>query len=662
MLKIKKAFTIIELIVVIGVVSILMVMLVPAVQRARVEAKKANCAVNMRAWGHSVLQYAVSNEGALPVLAGPNEPFYAASPGIKSFFSTNKLNPKVAYSPSSKVVITGEWLNREWSTTQVTWLDPIDNTDETQSPNVAAHTATQDEEAPGFTQVAGNWLTYSGSGINGTQARYSDTADAKASWTITIPAGYGTLQLEMLLRKGQEGHKNCQVEVVGRDSDVGNPQLSSTINLAAYPEAFEWVNVGNFHFYGGSRTISIKSIGAGGPISGTPTEIIIDNLAGAPQVVNTSFYSVSYSPRWGSDCYYDQNLSKGSRSVKYTPTIPIAGYYNIYVYRPGGASYANNVPVTIVHKNGTANVTDNQQLSGGTWKLLGKYEFNAGSTGYVLISNTGTTQTVLADAVKFSQVLPGESRLWADAIRLSGQYAFSGEEPDTEGWHVLDGIWALDTTDSHIGSNYLTITKDGMPKRATWIFPINESAQYDVYAFWPPTSDNTEKAKFTIYGATQSVSTTLKQNDITLDDPANAYHWRKLGTVQFNMGVNGKVEIYASDNDGKILVADAIRLAKRGLANTVSIDMTSYLYLGFRNPIAGAFVDPTVVLPNNMQELANPGSVPLIIDMYCPDGPDWATTHQDGVHVYYLDNRVEWIEGSKTNPRWCDTYYNVFRW
>jgi hyaluronate lyase len=43
----------------------------------------------------------------------------------------------------------------------------------------------------------------------------------------------------------------------------------------------------------------------------------------------------------------------------------------------------------------------NQQLNSGQWNTLGVYSFNGGTSGSVVIGNTGTNGFVVADAVKF---------------------------------------------------------------------------------------------------------------------------------------------------------------------------------------------------------------------------------------------------------------------
>ena len=62
---------------------------------------------------------------------------------------------------------------------------------------------------------------------------------------------------------------------------------------------------------------------------------------------------------------------------------------------------ATNVPVSIKHAAGTARVTVDQSKNGGKWQLLGTYEFAAGTSSSVTISNAGTDGFVVADAIKF---------------------------------------------------------------------------------------------------------------------------------------------------------------------------------------------------------------------------------------------------------------------
>ena len=61
-----KAFTLIELLMVISIVVLLMAILLPALQRVRRQAKAVACQSNLQQWGVIFSMYANDNRGALP--------------------------------------------------------------------------------------------------------------------------------------------------------------------------------------------------------------------------------------------------------------------------------------------------------------------------------------------------------------------------------------------------------------------------------------------------------------------------------------------------------------------------------------------------------------------------------------------------------------------
>jgi prepilin-type N-terminal cleavage/methylation domain-containing protein len=62
----RRGFTLIELLVVISVVALLMALLVPALQRARRQAKAAVCHSNLRQWAMTLSVYTQEHEGRFP--------------------------------------------------------------------------------------------------------------------------------------------------------------------------------------------------------------------------------------------------------------------------------------------------------------------------------------------------------------------------------------------------------------------------------------------------------------------------------------------------------------------------------------------------------------------------------------------------------------------
>src|SRR5262245_28101473 len=61
-----RAFTLVELLVVIGIIAVLIAILLPTLGRAREQAKNVTCQSNLRQWSNAALVYANDNSGWLP--------------------------------------------------------------------------------------------------------------------------------------------------------------------------------------------------------------------------------------------------------------------------------------------------------------------------------------------------------------------------------------------------------------------------------------------------------------------------------------------------------------------------------------------------------------------------------------------------------------------
>jgi len=66
----RRAFSLIELIVVIGIIAILIALLLPAITMVRDHAKQVKCAAQLRGLGQAFANYAVAFKGAYPAASG----------------------------------------------------------------------------------------------------------------------------------------------------------------------------------------------------------------------------------------------------------------------------------------------------------------------------------------------------------------------------------------------------------------------------------------------------------------------------------------------------------------------------------------------------------------------------------------------------------------
>src|SRR5436305_4467308 len=73
-------FTLVELLVVIGILAVLIAILLPAVNRAREAGNRVKCLSNLRQLGMAFVMYETANGGRFPALAGGDYAGHASHP------------------------------------------------------------------------------------------------------------------------------------------------------------------------------------------------------------------------------------------------------------------------------------------------------------------------------------------------------------------------------------------------------------------------------------------------------------------------------------------------------------------------------------------------------------------------------------------------------
>ena len=151
----------------------------------------------------------------------------------------------------------------------------------------------------------------------------------------------------------------------------------------------------------GGGTSNARAFTITGPALPPGSDIIIDN--GTAGTSFTGSWCVSgVGPPFGANSLYSCGL--GGDTYRWTPTMPEAATYDVYMWWTAHALRSAAVPMTVVHAGGTTTKNVNQQINGGQWVLHGRYSFNAGTGGYVQLSDANGQAD--ADAVRFSPSLP----------------------------------------------------------------------------------------------------------------------------------------------------------------------------------------------------------------------------------------------------------------
>jgi prepilin-type N-terminal cleavage/methylation domain-containing protein len=94
----QAAFTLVELLVVIGIIALLISILLPALNRARAQAQRTTCLTQMREMINATVMYATENKGAIPEYRGYTK--NPTNPGDGQYTSGNGQSQISFYLPS----------------------------------------------------------------------------------------------------------------------------------------------------------------------------------------------------------------------------------------------------------------------------------------------------------------------------------------------------------------------------------------------------------------------------------------------------------------------------------------------------------------------------------------------------------------------------------
>ena len=152
----------------------------------------------------------------------------------------------------------------------------------------------------------------------------------------------------------------------------------------------------------------------------TPHEVVVDDADSGFQTSGTWQSAATTRPFRGAGYRYSFQSAAGGAQASWTPNLPAAGRYPVYVWYTVGANRTSEAVYTVHHSGGVSKVRVSQRRPGGQWSFLGLFHFAAGTAGKVVLSNEGndSSKVVIADAVRFGGgVGASGARRWRESAK-----------------------------------------------------------------------------------------------------------------------------------------------------------------------------------------------------------------------------------------------------
>jgi hypothetical protein len=266
-----------------------------------------------------------------------------------------------------------------------------------------------------------------------------------------------------------------------------------------------------------------------------PTEFIIDDTQDTFETIG-AWSAISSGAAYGGAARTIATGGAGSKAIWKIPIVQ-AGRYDVYARWVAAADRSPVAPYDIRHLGGTTRVLKNQTSSGGSWPLLGSFDFGSGLAGRVTLSDDAPPgKTICADAVRLVYV----GSLEEIVDNRDPGCSFVGTWPAS----ANSGFWATDSQ-IHLG--------DGGASRATWTADLPYEGLYHVYAWWVPSSNRASAAPYTIHHAGGATTVYADQSNA-----ATLGKWNRLGTFEFPAG-GASVVLSADVPTNRYVSADAVR-------------------------------------------------------------------------------------------------------
>jgi len=247
---------------------------------------------------------------------------------------------------------------------------------------------------------------------------------------------------------------------------------------------------------------------------------------------------------------------KPLRWLRYTPTFPTNGPYEVYAWWVESGNRATNSVYDIIHAAGTNRVLVNQRVSSGGWFKLMTTNFNVGQGHGVIIRNDGTVTNnyVVADGIRFLGI-GAAAPVTLPVIELVASDAVAKEFTTNQARFVL--VRSAGDTNSAVTINY-TVSGTATPGGDYVSLPgsvVLGAGATAANLFLTPIADGLPEGDETVtlvlassanYTRTTLTNATIVIRDQPLDD------WRKANFTTGELG-NSLVSGDLANPDGDAL-------------------------------------------------------------------------------------------------------------
>ena len=275
------------------------------------------------------------------------------------------------------------------------------------------------------------------------------------------------------------------------------------------------------------------------PVPGA--EIIIDN---APLGVKdgsrtfTGSWCASAAPGpLGADSLF--SCSGNGDTYRWTPTIPSAQWYDVYIRWTQHPNRSTAVPISVKHSGGTSTRNFDERNGGGAWVLHGRYSFVAGTAGYVQVS--AAAGQAAADAVRLvpAAAAPVGAEIVLDNAPLGVK----------DGARTFTGSWCLSVALSPLGADSL-FSCGGSGDTYRWVPSIPAVKAYDVYVRWTQHFNRSTAVPIAVKHAAGTSTRAFNEK-------SSGAVWVLHGRYTFNAGTGGYVQVSGAAGQA---AADAVRM------------------------------------------------------------------------------------------------------